>query len=328
VKEAMPTPTPPRRAVYTALMGGYERLREQAAASASDVDFICLTDDPSLTSSTWRVELIDAAFPMDSVRSARTLKIGGHPVLDGYHETIWVDNRVSVVGDPNAIFDELLADCDLFLFHHSFRDLVIDEFEAVVRGGYDDPARVYEQLLHYSEAAPSVLDERAIWTGFIPRRWTPEVRRAMALWQMHVLRYSRRDQLSINLALHQSPASVRLLEHDNRRSRWHKWPTIDAALERKPATGHRFQDSIRAPLAALREAGPVREDLIRAHEEAATARDAQLRQARLDIEALRKDVWRTGQQLKRTEAELSAILNSRSYRIARRLAAARGAIRR
>ena len=47
---------------YTALIGSYERLQEQPEAKNTDIPFICLTDDPSLTSETWEVRLIEPAF--------------------------------------------------------------------------------------------------------------------------------------------------------------------------------------------------------------------------------------------------------------------------
>jgi hypothetical protein len=317
----------PRRAVYTALIGGYEKLRERESVVDSDVDFVCFTDDPSLVSTTWRVELIDVSFPMDSVRSARVLKTIGHPLLNQYEETIWVDNRVSLLGDPHAAFDELLADCDLFIFVHSFRDIVIDEFEAVVAGGYDDPGRVYEQLLHYSEIAPEVLNERALWTGFLPRRMTPEVRHISEVWHQQILRYSRRDQLSINVALHGTSARVTRFEHDNRASKWHEWPLRDAGLQRTPGRGHRFERSIRAPLASLRAVGPVRDDLLLAHQRSAEARDATIAKLRADSEALRKALTTSDQQRRRAEGALDAIMQSRSYKLARKLATARSFLR-
>ncbi|MBC7591354.1 MAG: hypothetical protein H7226_09980, partial [Salinibacterium sp.] len=59
----------PNRAVYCALVGGYEKLLEQPAALESSIPFICLTDDPELRSATWDVRLIESEFALDRVRS-------------------------------------------------------------------------------------------------------------------------------------------------------------------------------------------------------------------------------------------------------------------
>ncbi|RNL62576.1 DUF616 domain-containing protein [Nocardioides marmoriginsengisoli] len=245
------TDHPPKRAVYTALIGSYERLLEQPAAITSDVPFICLTDDPDLTSNTWQVRLIEPAFLRDASRSSRFLKImgGGHP-LDEYDETLWIDNRIVLSEDPAVILDEVLADADLAVIHHSYRETVVAEFDEVTRAGLDDPARIYEQLIHYAESKQHVLDLRPYWGAFIARRWTPSIRDAMQTWLNHVLRYSRRDQLSMRYALDGVPR-VLALDLDNYKSSWHTWISDQDVIARDYSMrNNSFRTSIRAPLAA------------------------------------------------------------------------------
>lgn len=248
----------PRRAVYTALFGGYEQLQEQPAAAASTVPFICFTDDAALTSDSWDVRVTSPTFARDTVRSARVVKIRGHSDLLSFDETIWLDNRVALTSTPDDLLDDFLADADIALFEHSFRDTVLDEFSAVADGGYDDPARVYEQLIHYAETDPGVLDEKPLWTGLIARRHTPGVREAMTTWADHVMRYSRRDQLSVSVALRDHAVTVDRRTSDNRRSRWHSWPPVSPDLGRRSdSPGMNFQNSILAPLATLRQLDSV-----------------------------------------------------------------------
>lgn len=66
-----------RRAVYTALIGGYEDLINQPTAHGSSVEFICFTDNPHLESTTWRLEPMTPMLPFDMVRSQREIKIRG-----------------------------------------------------------------------------------------------------------------------------------------------------------------------------------------------------------------------------------------------------------
>jgi hypothetical protein len=61
--------------VYTALIGGYEKLNEQPVAAASRLPFICLTDDPSLKSESWQLRQVTLPFGMDPIRSQRNVKI-------------------------------------------------------------------------------------------------------------------------------------------------------------------------------------------------------------------------------------------------------------
>jgi len=214
----------PRRAVYSALIGGYEELLEQEAALDSRIPFICFTDDPGLTSTTWDVRLIEPEFPLDRVRSARVLKIRGHSLLDEFDETLWLDNTVAFHGDPDELLDEWLASADLAVPRHSFRDSVSAEFAEIMTLKLDDPTRVLEQWEHYQALAPSVLAAAPHWTGMLARRHTPDVSATMRVWLDHVLRYSRRDQLSVGLAIAGAQHEVNLVELDNATSRWHEWP--------------------------------------------------------------------------------------------------------
>lgn len=235
---------PARRAVFTALLGSYEELIEQPWAARSDVDFICFTDSPDLVADSWDVRRVEPLFPLDLGRSQRALKILGHESLQGYDELIYIDNSVMLTADPREVFETWLDGADLAIPTHSFREHVIDEFDVVVELRYDDPARVHEQLLHYAELHPEVLDERPYWNGFSARRRTPAVDAAMTRWFQHVLRYSRRDQLSINVALAESDVAVRRIEIDNNESPWHRWPVV---LTRDP----------RATEIPLRRSGPL-----------------------------------------------------------------------
>ncbi|MBB5642159.1 glycosyltransferase domain-containing protein [Cryobacterium roopkundense] len=214
----------PRRVVYTALIGGYEDLIEQPVAHDSSVDFICFTDDPDAKSTSWQLKVIEPIFPFDMVRSQRSLKIRGHESLAEYDELLYIDNAVLLKRDPDDILDEWLADCDYAVSPHSFRERVIDEFDEVLALNYDDPARVSEQLMQYAELYPDILDQRPFWNGMSARRSTPAVTTMMNTWFDHVLRFSRRDQLSANVAFALSGVSINAVDQDNLNSQNHQWP--------------------------------------------------------------------------------------------------------
>lgn len=209
-------------------MGRYEQLNEQPVAAESDVRFVCFTDNPDLTSETWELRVVTPRFPMDSIRSARYIKIMGPTLLDGYEETLWIDNSVRLKSSPESILDEWLATSNIAIPLHSSRTSVLGEFDAVATSGYDDPARVYEQLIQYSTLRPTVVQERPYWTALLARRSDPAVAATMQLWYEHVLRYSRRDQLSINFAVAELALAVNGIDVDNENSQWHEWPIREA----------------------------------------------------------------------------------------------------
>ena len=213
----------PRRALYTVLIGEYEKLNE-LEVSDSSVQAICFTDDPQLVSSTWDLVLIEPIFPGDYVRSQRLIKIQGHPLLDQYDEWLYIDNTVRLLKPPSYILDEFLKDCDLAIPTHSHREDVLEEFAVVKDHGLDSRERLEEQRLHYEEFSPSPLREQPLWTGIIARRPTSSVRKWSDSWAQHVLRYSRRDQLSVLTVLEINKPNFKRVEIDNFSSDFHQWP--------------------------------------------------------------------------------------------------------
>ena len=214
-----------RGCVYTCLIGNYEKLNEQPISPQSSVPFICLTDDAGLQSSTWRIVRIEPLFPMDPVRSQRMLKLLPHRFLPDFELSLYIDNSVILKKKPEEIFDRYLASADFALPIHSFRDRVIEEFIEVAELAKDDPNRIFEQWDHYRASDPDALAERPYWTGILLRRHTSaDARRALEHWAAHVLRYSRRDQLSANAVFRLARLQPLGLDIDNHESWFHTWP--------------------------------------------------------------------------------------------------------
>lgn len=233
-----------RGIVYTTLFGGYERLNEQPVAARSALAFVCFTDDPSLTSDTWDVRVVEPAFAWDPVRSARRVKILGPPLDDDPDVTLWIDNSVVLRSPPEDALADWLDGADIAAPLHSFRARVVDEFEAVLREERDDPGRVNEQLAHYLQSHPEVLELQPLWTAVLARRRTPAVERFNAVWYEHVLRYSRRDQLSVRMALLEAgKLPVSAVSIDNHVSPLHQWPVMSQ---------RRQHDALRNPVESLR----------------------------------------------------------------------------
>jgi hypothetical protein len=211
------------QAVYTVLLGGYERLNEPQIAKDSALPFFCFTDDPHLMSELWTPILVSPSFPLDLVRSQRDIKIRGHEALEKFDETLYIDNSIELTSPPEQILEQWLDGFDIAIPVHSFRDTVALEFEIVAAQSLDDPRRVQEQFLHYQEVYPNQLAEVPYWNAIIARRHTPEIRVAMGVWFDHLLRYSRRDQLSANVAFHSVGLEVNPVEVHNHDSEFHRW---------------------------------------------------------------------------------------------------------
>jgi len=171
----------------------------------------------------------------------------GHPLVRDAELSLWIDNAIVLEADPCELVTSWLTDSDMAMVSHSYRATLLDEFFVVLDDELDDPNRILEQLEHYARSRPEVLDERPLWGGMIARRWSPAVDEAMRAWWEQVLRYSRRDQLSLLYALDAVALAPTRIEIDNYQSDWHRWPV---APERNGAMRTRSsQRSLGRPLA-------------------------------------------------------------------------------
>lgn len=198
-------------------------------AKDSCLPFICLTDDPALTSETWEIRRIVPAFPADPVRSARLAKLLAHQFLPEFEGSLYIDNSVHLLKPPEALIEAEWQEGGMALPGHSFRETLDGEFDAVLSNRLDDLDRVLEQRAHYYEIAPEILNGPVFWSAIMLRDHRARaVQRAMEVWAWHVARYSRRDQLSLPTALHLAELEPKRLEWDNHASPYHSWPHIPA----------------------------------------------------------------------------------------------------
>ncbi|MBD3757442.1 MAG: DUF616 domain-containing protein [Microbacterium sp.] len=287
--------------VYTVLLGGYDVLLDQPVAIDSAADFVCFSDDDGLVSDTWRVEAVVPYLPQDLHRSSRVLKILGHPLLSQYDVTICIDASVLLRATPEQIIADLLTDdVDMALAEHSHREMILDEFDEVVRLNYDDAFRVYEQLSDYAAYFPEALTAKPLWGGLLVRRNTPAVAAAMRVWFDQVLRYSRRDQLSLPLALMLGAVRYRAVALDNFSSALHEWPVITG---RRVVNGKARLHSSAPLLVEFRRAERRIHDL---EDQVASAEPtaASLRQSIASLEA---EVATTAGERTEVERELGAV---------------------
>ncbi|EXU76318.1 hypothetical protein BG55_06060 [Erwinia mallotivora] len=212
--------------LYTVIIGGYEELNElPSEIAASSLAKICLTDDPTLTSKTWEIRVVKPAFPMDTVRSQRILKILPHRFLPEFERSLYIDNTIYLKRNPVEIINTFCENSDISVPLHSFREHVYEEFLEVARGGLDDSARIFEQMNHYQLTHSEVLKLKPYWSAILVRNHMKKhVIDLMESWYRQVLRYSRRDQLSLNYAEAETGVNINPIEIDNFSSTYHQWP--------------------------------------------------------------------------------------------------------
>jgi len=221
-------------AIYTTLFGNYEKLNELEISKRRDVSYIVFTDDPALKSSTWEVRYIRPVFPDDSVRSQRYVKILAHKFLKE-NFVLYIDNTVKLLADPIPLFKVFkVKESGLAFPDHDYRATVEEEFTEVLELKLDEEKVLINFLEVYKRFNPQVLKSKPYWTGFFFRDLrNKEVVQIMENWAFLVTRYSRRDQLSLNLALKNFDFNPDRLQFPLLKSEWHEWPIHNNRVDNK-----------------------------------------------------------------------------------------------
>ncbi len=212
-----------RMVVYTCLFGQYETLNEQPIARDSGWDFICFTDNQSLKSDTWEIRRVQTQ-GIDASRESRRPKLQPHIFLAEYDRSLYIDNTVLLTKRPEDIIKEFeLNDVQFCCLKHPWRDCTYDEAEEVIAGQIDDEWRVREQMDRYSREMPRHAGLIA-GTFLLRQHNKPEIIAHGEDWYAHVLRYSKRDQLSFRFTALRHRLSYKVLELDLMKNDLFQWP--------------------------------------------------------------------------------------------------------
>ena len=185
-----------RIAVYTAVFGGYDELRQPLLAP-KNIDYFAFSDAELAKDGLWTQA--DAKLPEecvgDPVLSNRWCKMHPHLLFPAYDYSIYVDANIWVLSDLTPV----AAGLDRYpiaMFRHKKRDCVYDEVQACIDQKKDAPAALRAH-------------EQALLAAGIPRHWglveAPVIARKhhdercialMEAWWETFRTHSRRDQLA------------------------------------------------------------------------------------------------------------------------------------
>ncbi|MDX8354663.1 FkbM family methyltransferase [Cognatiyoonia sp. IB215182] len=223
-----------RLAVYTNVLGwGYEL---PPVTPFQNVDYICFTDQKIKTPNGWTCVSVTPFLEADPFRSSREQKIRPHRWLKQHDKSLYIDSTVLLRQDPHQIWEKLVPNDNIVFggLFHSFRESVAGEFSAALKYNLEHQHVLDEHVAFYEEYYSEVLHQRPVWGGLLARRHNDShCIEAMEKWHAHVLRYSRRDQLSLPAALTAiPPKKVNIVSENIKNSEFHKWP--HGRLEKPP----------------------------------------------------------------------------------------------
>jgi hypothetical protein len=179
--------------VYTALFGGYDTLQEPGFPS--ECDFVCFTDDASLTSRRWNITRVEPS--MDPAMMNRHIKIHPHKYLSEYPVSIYVDANLEMRRDPGDLVRAYLVDTIFAAPRHPKRNCVYQEIQQCVSTGKIDPVAGRAQADRYrAEGYPqrNGLTENRV---LVRRHNDPAVKSLMEAWWAELLSGVPRDQISL-----------------------------------------------------------------------------------------------------------------------------------
>lgn len=177
----------------------------------SSVEYVCFSDR-KLRHSVWRCRRVKRLFA-DPCRDAKRFKILARDYVDDdVDATIWIDRHCRLTCKPEDVFAEF--DEDVVLVDH-YRNCIFREARACVDAGKDVREIIRPMMQRFRlEGHPP--KSGLHYGGFVVRRHTEAEERFSRLWWNYVETGSRRDQLSLPVALKRSGVSFRSV-HRRRR---------------------------------------------------------------------------------------------------------------
>ena len=195
-----------KKLFYTVLTGAYDQLNE-IPLKLPNWDYLCFTDNRSLTSSSWEIIFLENKLALDPVRLSRHFKINNHLIDSGYDLSIYVDANIRIRGNLDCFVAQVLpvdAGCGVLL--HPFLHSLREETEQCITIGKDDGQLLQQQYYHYTREKGFTDRFPHINARMIIRRTgNDDVRRLMETWFEQLLAWSCRDQMAFNYSLSKHP---------------------------------------------------------------------------------------------------------------------------
>ncbi|WP_019956607.1 glycosyltransferase domain-containing protein [Yoonia vestfoldensis] len=194
-----------RIAVVTAIFGDFDRLLPVDPAWAKNTDFFLFSDQVFDQQRVWQPVHCNYDHH-DSRRRARFVKVNLPTYFSDYEWVIWIDGNILLCTDPATIARALDAQqVDFASFRHPDRTTIIAEAEACLRFDKDDIGAIGN---HIKRNIPTIrkLEPLLFETNVCAMRpGDQEVQNMCSVWWEKIMNGSKRDQLSLPIAVYDIP---------------------------------------------------------------------------------------------------------------------------
>tara|TARA_R110000796_G_scaffold224340_1_gene340661 strand:+ start:1270 stop:1995 length:726 start_codon:yes stop_codon:yes gene_type:complete len=166
-----------------------------------DCDYVCLTNNPNLTSKVWNIVQVPLKFDGCATRTQREFKILTHEYFPEYERSLYIDGTLRIKKNVNKFIDRGLEESSLVIRTHPKRNCIYKEAKHLNKihatNPKDSPERVAAHVEKYKlREFPS---SHGLWaTNVIIRNHNdPKIIECMEAWWKEYLSGSKRDQLAL-----------------------------------------------------------------------------------------------------------------------------------
>ncbi len=187
----------PKVAVYTAIFGSYDSVKEPFFAS-ENCDYYIITDMEVPKDSIWqKYSVEDETFnKMDNYHKSKYCKLHPHILFPEYKYSIWIDGNVQIVADLQPLVDRMNPDCSMATFQNPLHDCIYTERNFLIYSNAVKLSDIDRQLADYrKEGFPKHFGMRE-FSIIVRKHHELKLVGLMEQWWKEVNTYTMRDQIS------------------------------------------------------------------------------------------------------------------------------------
>ena len=188
------------------------------------VSFVCFYRGEFSEEPGWEFRPLPDLPELEGPRISRLPKAVPHVFIPEFNSSIYIVSSVELSSKGIHELRKILRTHSVALIPLRSRANLREEFDLVGRKRFDSLYSLTEQVNQYTRIDKKTLSETVFWGGLIARRHhDTSVQEFGFRWMVNILRFSRRDQLSLPLALRSVPVTqIFLLEGNEDLSPFHR----------------------------------------------------------------------------------------------------------
>lgn len=203
-------------AVYTGIFGNYDYLLDPEIDQDENVDLICFTNNPNLTSHKWNIRLISDEIISDHMLN-RKVKVLPHLFLKEYEFSLYIDGNIILKNNILPFFEKYCtSDFLMCLPKHLDRNCIYDEADICILQKKDREEIIRSQMAFYHKQ--SYPEKNGLYeNNILLRKHNDEIiRKVMESWWEQLNNWSKRDQLSLCYVFWSNSFSPQILKESSR----------------------------------------------------------------------------------------------------------------